>query len=214
MFTLLSNGEFLLDIGWSLYAWALAMVLSLVIAVPLGVLIGSIPVVAKATAVPIEILRTLPSVALIPIFILVLGSDTQMKVVLTLFATVWPILFNTVYGMKDLDPVALATARSFRLPRTAVLRRVVLPSVAPFVLTGVRISAALGLIIVVGSELVAGSSAGIGAYILDASLLGTTTVVLAGSVVTGILGTAVNAGLTILDRILFAWRLKMTAADR
>ena len=76
-----------------------------------------------------------------------------MKVILVAYATTWPILFNTVYGVHDVDPVAVQTARCFGLKHAAILWHINLPSAAPFIFTGIRISASIGLIVVIGAEL-------------------------------------------------------------
>ncbi len=207
---LVLDPAFLADVGWTLLAWVLAMAASILIAVPLGIVIGLSETMYRVTLMPIELLRPLPAVALIPLAILVLGAGTMSKVLLTLMATLWPILFNTVYGTHDVDPVATDTARSFRLPRRAVIARVVLPSAAPFVLTGVRISASLALIVLVGLELVAGTTTGIGSFILAASLTGDMGVVLAGACVAGIVGVVINAGLARIERQAFSWAYAST----
>lgn len=207
---LLTDTAFLSDVGWTLWAWVLAMSLSILIAVPLGVAIGLSEVVYRTTLMPIEILRPLPAVALIPLAILVLGAGTTSKVLLSMMATLWPILFNTIYGTHAVDPVAKDTARSFRMPRHAVLTRVILPSAAPFVLTGIRVSASLALIVLVGLELVAGTTTGIGSFILGASLTGDMGIVLAGAAVAGIVGVAINGCLSTLERRTFAWAYAST----
>jgi NitT/TauT family transport system permease protein len=99
------------------------------------------------------------------------------------------------------------TTRCFGLKRLAVLRRITLPSAAPFIFTGIRISASIGLIVVVGTELLASADSGIGSYILFVSSSGGhADCVLAGAAVAGIVGVAVNWGLGLIDRRLFAWR--------
>ncbi|MGW4033177.1 ABC transporter permease [Streptomyces sp. NPDC004838] len=213
-YALLGDGGFVAAMGWTMAAWSLTMLLTVLIAVPLGIAIGSLPIVARAAVVPIEILRNLPAVALIPIFMLTAGTETRMKVILALLAALWPTLLNTLYGTKDIDPVAVSTARSFRMPRRAVLRWVVMPSIASFVFTGIRISAGLALIVVVGAELVAGSPTGIGSYILGASLVGDTRLVLGASVLAGVLGIAINLVFTLVEIRLFAWRHGMNGVSR
>lgn len=203
---LLRDGAFLVEVGWTLWAWVLAMIVSVLVAVPLGVAIGTSTYVSRATLVPIEILRPLPAVALIPLAILVLGAGTTAKVLLALMATLWPILFNTIYGTHDVDPIAKDTARSFRIPRRAMFVRVVLPSAAPFIMTGVRVSASLALIVLVGLELVAGTTNGIGSFVLQASMAGDMRTVLAGATVAGVVGVLINAVLAALERRFFGWR--------
>jgi NitT/TauT family transport system permease protein len=206
MVELLGDGTFLRDVWATLYAWMLALGLAIAIAVPLGILLGSSNVTYRATAAVIEVMRPIPAVALIPLAILVWGSGTVTKVILVTYATVWPILYNTIYGVHDVDAVAVDSARAFGLRRGAIVRRVVFPSAAPFVLTGIRISASIGLIVIVGTELVAGTTNGIGAYILAVGAAGENVdVVLAGAAIAGLLGVIINIALGALDRRAFAW---------
>lgn len=205
-FELASDPGFLLEVAWTLYGWALALALAILIAVPAGVALGSSRLTYAATAALVDVLRPIPAVALLPLVILIWGQGTAMKVVLVTFATVWPILFNTIYGVHDVDPVATETARSFGLGIWSRLRRVVLPSAAPFVLTGIRVAASLGLVVIVGAELVAGATSGIGAFILVAGSAGDdVAAVLAGAAIAGVLGLAINEFLAYADRRIFAW---------
>ena len=206
MVELLGDGDFLGEVWATLYGWMLALGLAIAIGVSLGILLGSSDVTYRATSAVVEVMRPIPAVALIPLAILVWGSGTLTKVILVTYATVWPILYNTIYGVHDVDAVAVESARAFGLRRRAILRRVVFPSAAPFVLTGIRISASIGLIVIVGTELVAGTTNGIGAYILAVGAAGDDVdVVLAGAAIAGLLGVVINMAFGALDRRAFAW---------
>jgi NitT/TauT family transport system permease protein len=183
------------------------LVLASVISIPLGVLIGTSHLAYRMVSPLIEFMRPIPSVALIPLGILLWGQGFSMKVILVAYATIWPILFNTVYGVHDVDPIAVQTAHCFGLKRGAILRRINLPSAAPFIFTGIRISASIGLIVVVGCELLASAQSGIGSYILFVSSSGGhMDSVLAGAAIAGLVGAVINGVLELLDRRFFAWR--------
>jgi NitT/TauT family transport system permease protein len=206
MVELLADGAFLGEVWATLYGWTLALALATAIAVPLGIVLGSSSVTYRATSAVIEFMRPIPPVVLIPLAVLVWGSGTATKVILVAYATVWPILYNTIYGVHDVDAVAVESARVFGLRRAAIVRRVVFPSAAPFVLTGIRISASIGLIVIVGTELFAGTSDGIGAYILAVGTSGEDVeTVLAGAAIAGLLGVLINIAFGALDRRTFAW---------
>ncbi|WP_324274917.1 ABC transporter permease [Blastococcus brunescens] len=111
--------------------WAIGLGISILLAAPLGVLIGSNAYLDRATRATVEFLRPVPSVALLPLAILVLGISMDMKIFLVAFATFWPILVQAIYGVQDVDPVARDTARSFGVGRVAIFFRVTLPSAAP-----------------------------------------------------------------------------------
>ncbi|MGF0169425.1 ABC transporter permease [Streptomyces sp. Marseille-Q5077] len=197
---------FLDGIGATLLAWALGLGLACAIAVPVGLVLGSVPVVDAAVRAIVEFLRPLPSVALIPLVSLLLGSGTETKVALVTYASVWPILFNTVYGLGETDPLAKDTLRAFGFGRLAVLLRVELPGTAPFIAAGIRISAAVALILAVATEILSGFGEGLGIFIAQAGLATDgTRDVLAGVVWAGVLGLVINGVLVWGERRLFPW---------
>lgn len=204
---LLLSPEFLGHVGSTLWAWALGLGAAALVAVPVGVVLGSSNAVYQATRALIEFLRPIPSVALIPLAILLFGRGTEMKVSLIVYASVWPILFNTIYGMHDVEPLAKDTARSFGFGRVAILARVALPSAAPFIFTGLRVASAIALILAVSAELIGGGSSGLGTWIQVVQAGGTRPdLVFAGTVVAGLLGWLINVGTVSLERRFFGWQ--------
>ncbi|MGW2419693.1 ABC transporter permease [Streptomyces sp. NPDC001709] len=210
---LAGDPAFVDGIGVTLRAWALGLGLACAIAVPLGLLLGAVPFVEAAARAVIEFLRPLPSVALIPLVSLLLGSGTETEVTLIAYASLWPVLFNTVYGLGETDPLAKDTLRAFGFGRLAVLLRVELPATAPFIAAGVRISAAVALILAVATELLSGFGQGLGIFIAQAqTATDGTRDVLAGVVWAGGLGLVINGVLTGVERRLFAWAQEPSAA--
>jgi ABC-type nitrate/sulfonate/bicarbonate transport system permease component len=152
----------------------------------------------------VEFLRPIPSVALIPLAILIWGSGLESKVFLAAFASTWPLLMQTLYGVQDVDPVATDTARSFGLSRPQRFLHVTLPSAGPYIATGIRISAAVSLILAVTAELVIGSP-GLGQQINIARQSENVDVMYALIAVTGLLGWGVNVVFTRLERRVLFW---------
>jgi NitT/TauT family transport system permease protein len=207
MVELVQDGKFLQNMLATLEAWGVGLGLAVLIGVPAGILIGTSALAYRASAPVIEFMRPIPSVAIIPLGILLWGQGFAMKIILVAYATVWPILFNTMYGIHDVDPTAIQTARAFGLPRFAIVGRISLPSAAPLIFTGIRISASIGLIVVVATELLASADSGVGSYILFVSSSGAhADSVLAAAAIVGIVGLLINAALALIDRRLFAWR--------
>ncbi|GHG89497.1 ABC transporter permease [Streptomyces lanatus] len=203
---LAGDSVFLDGIAATLRAWALGLALAIGIAVPVGLVLGSVPVVDAAVRAIVEFLRPLPSVALIPLVSLLLGSGTETKVALVTYASVWPILFNTIYGLAETDPLAKDTLRAFGFGRVGVLLRVELPGTAPFIAAGIRISAAVALILAVATEILSGFGEGLGIFIAQAGLATDgTRDVLAGVVWAGGLGLVINGVLVWGERRLFPW---------
>jgi NitT/TauT family transport system permease protein len=200
------DADFLIDVGDTVRSWALGLLLAMAIAIPLGVLLGSVPLLGTASRVLVEMARPIPSVAIIPLVLILFAEATSQKVALVCYAATWPILINTLYALRDVDPLAKDSLRVFGFGEGAVLWRVSLPSAAPFIATGVRISASVGLIVVISTELIAGGGEGIGLFLREAeSGGGDTVVMLAGACWAGALGLAANAGLVGLERVLFRW---------
>lgn len=211
--TILVDPEFLANVLGTLTAWTIGMAIATAIAVPLGLLLGTSRRSYLAATTAIEFLRPIPSVALIPLAILLMGRGLDMRVSLTVYASAWPILFNTIYGMREVDPVAKDTARTFGFGRLAILWKVSLRSALPFIYTGLRISAAIALILVISTELIAGGGDGIGVWMLANSQTGVPRELLyAGIVVAGLLGLAINSIMVAGERRLFAWHQRVRSA--
>lgn len=212
---LAGDAAFLADVGATLRAWALGLLIAVAAGVSLGLLLGSVPVLHAALRPVLEFLRPIPSVALIPLVSLILGAGLATETTLIVYAATWPILFNTVYGLREVDPVPRETLRVFGFGRLAVLCRVSLPAAAPFIATGVRLAAAVGLILAVGTEILAGFGDGLGVFIAQAQqALDGTTDVLAGTVWAGTLGLVVNAVLVSGERRLFHWHASQSGEAR
>jgi ABC-type nitrate/sulfonate/bicarbonate transport system permease component len=204
LFTQLGESGFWSAVGKTLQGWALGLGIAIALGVPLGMLIGSSRWLFRAFRVPIEFLRPIPSVALIPLAVLIYGTGLESKVFLAAFASFWPLLIQTIYGVQDVDPVATDTAKSFGLSRLARVRHITLPSAVPYIATGVRISSAVSLILVVTAELVIGSP-GLGREINTARSGGNLEVMYALILATGLLGYVLNIVMTRVERRVLRW---------
>jgi NitT/TauT family transport system permease protein len=185
----------------------LGLAIATVVGVVLGGLMGAFPVAFTMFELPVEILRPLPSIAIGPILVLLLGSGLLPLALTVALACLWPILFNTMYGVRATDPVAIQTARTLHLSSLAISARIRVPNALPFVFTGVRVAASIGLIVAVSAELLFGSGAGIGGYILvQSTSAANLDLVYAATLVAGILGVLVSGGLALVDRYAFPWK--------
>ena len=205
---LAGNAHFLGDFGATLGAWALAMAIAVVAGVPLGVLLGSVPGVRAATRAFVEFLRPIPSIALIPLVALLLGAGLRMNVTLIVYAALWPVLFGTIYGLDDVEPLAKETLRVFGFGPLQVIRRVSLPNAGPFIATGIRLASSVAIILNISTGIITGriNGSGIGAFIADAnSGGGNNALVLAAALWAGILGVVLNGALVWAERRAFRW---------
>lgn len=183
-----------------LSGWALAVALG----VPLGILIGRSRSMSDFFNPTLQFLRSIPGPALIPVFIILLGTETTMRVTLIAFGSIWPILLNTIEGTRTVDPVQLDTARVFRLPPHARLWRIALPAAMPKIFAGMRVSLALAVILMVVSELVA-STSGIGYRIQNAQIMFLLTDMWCGIVLLALLGYTLNWLFLRLEDHVLGW---------
>src|SRR5499427_1414767 len=204
---LLGNTQFLGDLAATIEAWAVGLAITVAVGVPAGLVLGSVPGVRSATRAVVEFLRPIPPVALIPLVALVVGPGLRMNLTLIVYAAIWPVLFNTIYGLDDVDPVAKQTLRAFGFGRFDVIRRVCLPAAAPFIATGIRVASSIALIVSIAIGIPTGriDGNGIGAFISDANTAGNINPVLAAALWAGVLGLALNALLLWAERRVLPW---------
>ena len=196
----------------TLHGWAVGLGVAGAIAVPVGVVIGLNWYAYRALRGIVEFMRPIPSVALIPLAVLVYGTGMDSKVFLAVYASTWPLLIQTLYGVRDVDPVAADTARMFGLGRLARFARVTLPSALPYIATGLRISSTTALVLAVTAELVIGSP-GLGAEIARAEAGGAVTLMYALIVAAGLLGWMLNILFTSLERRVLHWHVSQRAVE-
>jgi ABC-type nitrate/sulfonate/bicarbonate transport system permease component len=201
---LLGDASFWSAVGNTLQGWALGLGIAAVLAIPLGILIGSSATAYRSVRFVVEFLRPIPSVALVPLAVLIYGVGLESKVFLAAFASFWPLFVQTLYGVQDVDPVATDTGRSFGLSRFELLYRIKLPSAVPYIATGLRISSAVALILAVTAEIVIGS-AGLGREINVARSSGAVEIMYALIITTGLLGWVLNIATTQAERRVLHW---------
>jgi NitT/TauT family transport system permease protein len=204
---LLTRSEFLQAVWATVRASLIGLVLAAAMAIPAGILLGLGRTAYAAAMTVVEFLRPIPSVALIPLAILIYGRGTEMKVALVIYACLWPILFNTIYGIRNVDPVAVDTARVLGFGRLRIGAQVYLPSASPFIFTGIKVATSIAVILAVSAELLAGGreGAGIGVQMLEASAQGNQLQVYAATIVAGLIGVVFHLLLGGVERRLFAW---------
>jgi ABC-type nitrate/sulfonate/bicarbonate transport system permease component len=200
----LGRPEFWAALRDTLVTWGIGLAIATAAGIVAGVVIGAIPFLRAGTATTIEFLRPIPSVALIPLVIVLYGSTIRSTVVLVVYAAFWQVLVQVLYGVADVDPVARDTARSYRLGRWARVRFLLWPTALPYIVTGVRLAASVALILAVTGELVIGSP-GLGKEIDLAQQGGAVPAMYALILVTGLLGVLANVGMRLLERRVLAW---------
>jgi ABC-type nitrate/sulfonate/bicarbonate transport system permease component len=204
LWSLVQTGHFWAAFGDTVRGWALGLAVATALAVPIGILLGSSELAAAAFRVPIEFLRPIPSAALIPLLFLTLGTKLRSEIFLASFGAFWPLLVQTMYGVRDVDPVALDTARSFGVGRLERLYRIKLPSAVPYIATGLRISSTVALILAFTAELFMGLP-GLGQEVNYVYNYGLEAQLYAYALATGFLGVAIHLASSAVERRALRW---------
>ena len=187
LWSMVQTSHFWWSFADTVRGWFLGLTIAAVLAIPIGILLGSSELASSAFRIPIEFLRPIPSAALIPVLFLTIGTNLKSEVFLAAFGAFWPLLVQTIYGVRDVDPVAIETARSFGVGRFERLYRITLPSAVPYIATGLRISSTVALILAFTAELFMGTP-GLGQLVNYAQSYGLETQLYALALATGFLG--------------------------
>jgi ABC-type nitrate/sulfonate/bicarbonate transport system permease component len=206
---LLWSGQLPLQILASLKRAMVGYLLAALLSIPLGILMGLFEAIRRALEVIVEMLRPIPPPVMIPVAMLFFGLEDEMKVSVIFFSCAWPILLNTLDGVRNIDRVLVHTARTFGLSQPEIIRQVILPACAPQIMTGLRVSLPIMLILVVISEMV-GSTDGIGYFILDSQRRFRVAQMYAGMLALAILGYVLNQFFNLAHRSLLPWHWGMT----
>lgn len=194
--------------GWGAGLAAAAGVGSL-----LGGVLGLLPNIGRLLSGVIEFVRPIPSVALIPLAIIALGTGMETKIALVFVGSLWPVVIHTMLGIRSVDAVADDTARSFQVPLSGRILRLVVPTALPQFFTGLRVASAVALIVAVTVELVVGAP-GLGREVNAAQQSGNTDLMYAYIVVVGFFGWATNAVFEMGEKRALHWHVSVRRARR
>lgn len=205
--------QFVEDALPSLGRLALGFAIAGVVGIGLGVALGRS---ARLEAVFNPLIRfaiAIPPPALLPFAIVLIGIGDGMSIFLIAFGTLWPILLNTIDGVRQIDPLVVKTSRALHLPRRRFLTSVVIPAASPQIMAGIRVSLATGLILMIISELYAATE-GIGFVIVTAQRSFLVLDMWAGIVLLALIGLVLNAIYVRVERRILRWHHGLRAADR
>ncbi|MER9071784.1 ABC transporter permease [Mesorhizobium sp. M0904] len=200
----LAGGTLLGDIAISLQRAGLAFAAAVLVAIPLGLFMGQVRAVETALDPILQVFRQTSALALYPVFILLLGLGEASKVFVIFWATLFPLLLNTIGGVKQVDPKLLEMARVYGARQLTVFRRVVLPGAVPSIFVGLRLSATTALLLLIASEMI-GANKGIGFQVMNAQYNFQIPLMFAAIIILASLGLIANQALVSLQRRLCRW---------
>lgn len=203
--SLLRTGELMQHVRASLSRSLLGFGLAIVASVPLGLLIGWYKGVANTLNPLLEALRNTAALALLPVFILLLGIGETSKVALIVYACSWPILLNTVSAVRGVDPLLIKSARTMGLSPPQLFRKVILPASVPTIFVGIRLAGANSLVVLIAAEMI-GAKAGLGYLIIYAQYNFQIPHMYFGILTITVIGVTFNALLQAVERHFTSWK--------
>ena len=204
--TIIATAAFVEPLAATLYLLFIAYFGASALAIALGLVMGRFRAVYNLFEPLVELLRPLPKPALLPPLILFLGLGDAMKLAVIGLGVFFPVLINTVQGVRGVDPILVDTGRTFRCGRAALLLRIVLPASMPLILAGMRVGLGLGLILVVIAEMLAGTG-GVGYLIIDMQRSFRVRDMYAWIVILALLGYALNFVFLQIEKRIIHWAL-------
>ena len=205
LFERIADGSIWPPLSATLVRMAVGWFLASLLGIVLGAAIGSSRIAREYLAPTLEFFRPLPASAIIPVAVLFLGLSNQMALVVIAFGALWPVLLGSVYGFSNVKPRLREVAAALEMSRTEYDTKIALLSAMPDILSGVRISLAISLILAVVVEMQA-SLPGIGQDIMMAQRMFRSPELYAGLIVLGAIGFAISHGLGRIESRLLRWR--------
>lgn len=202
---LVSSGELLDHFQASMIRSVSGFAIALLIAIPLGLLIGWYPVAKDLLNPVLELFRNTAALALLPVFILLLGIGETSKIAIVIFACTWPILLNTIAAVRNVDPLLIKAARSMNISSFKLFYKIILPASIPTIFTGIRMAGTGAILVLIAAEMV-GAKEGLGYLINYSQFNFQIPEMYAGIITISILGLLINQVLVSLERRFSSWK--------
>lgn len=202
---LYQSGQLTHHLAVSLQRSVIGFTLAILLAIPLGLLIGWYKLIAETLNPLLELFRNTTALALMPVFILFLGIGEVSKISLLVYACTWPILLNTISGVQNVDPLLIKSARTMGLPPYQLFRKVILPAAVPTIFVGIRLAGAISILALVAVEMF-GSKAGLGYLIMYSQYSFEIPQMFVGILIMTVLGLAFNYGLLAVEKHFTKWK--------
>ncbi|HJX78838.1 ABC transporter permease [Glutamicibacter sp.] len=191
-------------LGKTISVWALGLAVCAAIGIPLGLLIGASLSATRSTSWIIDFFRTIPTIALLPLVLLLYGTTIRMEITMIVLSAVWPLLIQAMYAVKQIEPLHKWVVRVFRLSTKDRIRFLWIPSISLFISTGLRLSATMALLMTVAAEYIGGAP-GLGAELSAMEQAFRRPEVFAYTITAGVLGLSINSLVVLFQRKALWW---------
>lgn len=207
------EGRFAQDVVPSVMRLLIGYFAAVALGVVFGVVIGSLSTLRKLLEPIMEFFRAVPPPVLIPVIVLLFGIGDEMKILVIISGAIWPVLLNTIEGVRAVDEVLRDTAKCYRFGWRTVVSRLVLPAASPQILVGARIALSVAIILTVISEMFAASN-GIGFTIMGFQRTYALPQMWSGIILLGLIGVALSLGFKLVEHVLLRWYRGQRASER
>lgn len=204
---LASGGELWVDVRASLVRSLSGFAIAISLGVPLGLLIAWYRTLADAVTPLLTVFLNTAAVALLPVFVLILGIGETSKIAIIAYACFWPVLYNTISGAKNVDPLLIRSVQSLGVKGPRLFQKVILPAALPTIFTGIRLAGAASILVLITTELV-GAKAGLGYLISSSQFNFQIPQMYAGIVTVAAVGVGFNQLLVFVERRVSGWRVE------
>ncbi|MFA4957649.1 MAG: ABC transporter permease [Candidatus Methanoperedens sp.] len=205
LMNLISSGELLIHIEASLQRSIIGYGLAMIVAIPLGLIMGWYSSIEKYTDLLIQTLRNTSLFALLPLFIMLFGIGETSKIIIVFYAALWYMLINTISGVKSVDPLYIKAAKSFGISDIDLFKKIILPASIPSIISGARLSAKTAVMVVIAAEMLAAKS-GLGYFVQNSQLMYRIPEMYAGILTLAIIGLSLNYLLVWLEKKATYWK--------
>jgi NitT/TauT family transport system permease protein len=202
---LLGNGQLLVHVEASLLRALTGLTVAILVGIPSGLAIGWYARVALVVMPLLELFRNTAPLALLPVFILLLGIGESSKAALIVYSCLWPILLNTISGVHGVDPLLIKAARAMGLSPVRLFFKVILPAAVPTIFVGIRLAGAFSLVVLIAAEMI-GAKSGLGYLIIYSQYNFQLQDMYVGILTITFIGLVFNRGLMALERHFTSWK--------
>ena len=196
----------------SMADFAIGLAIAIAGGVTLGLVVGSMPLLRRAIFPVTEFLRAVPGAALVPLFVVVVGIGSSVSITVVAFGAFWPVLLNTIDGVRGIDSSVHEVTKSFQLRRIDVVLRVILPAASPQIMVGIRLGLSLGISLLIFSEMLA-STRGIGYFVQAAQQSFAIADMWSGMVLLGVIGYLLNVSFRAVENRVLWWSIQRGKAE-
>jgi NitT/TauT family transport system permease protein len=206
LWKLAANGELFVHIGVSLGRALMGFAIAATVAIPLGFLLGGWFKKFEELLDPLlQLLAQVNPFSVFPIFILLFGIGEVAKISIIFWVCIWPVLFNTISAVKNIEPLFLKAARAMGTSKWVLFWKVVIPGAAPTLFTGIKSGAGIAFFMLIAAEMI-GASAGLGWMVLNSEVNYQIARLFASAVTIAILGIAINNLIKFIEKKVITWK--------